>query len=55
MAVGAPIPRDPRQPKITPAQLDDAVAEVLSEPAATVQEEAEQLARAHDIVHEALQ
>lgn len=55
MAVGAPIPRDPRQPAVAPEDLDRAVAEVLSEPTTTLQEEAAALARAHDIVHQALQ
>lgn len=55
MAVGAPIPHDPRQPKVTPEQLDEAVAAVLSEPVESLTEEATVLARAHDIVHSALQ
>lgn len=55
MAVGAPIPHDPRKPKFTPAEVDEAVAQVLSEPTTTLKEEAEALARAHDIVHNALQ
>lgn len=55
MAVGHPLPRDPRQPKVTPEDVDKAVAEALSAPTATLQEEAAALARAHDIVHNALQ
>lgn len=55
MAVGAPIPRDPRKPATTPESIDDAVAQVLSEPTSSLKEEAEALARAHDIVHNALQ
>lgn len=55
MALTPPIPHDPRQPKVTPEQIDAAVAEVLSEPAQELADEAAQLARAHEIVHSALQ
>lgn len=55
MAVVAPIPHDPRRPRLTPADVDEAVAEVLSEPTTSLEEEAAALARAHDIVHNALQ
>lgn len=50
----APVPRDPRKPKTTPEQVDARVAEILSEPTADLKEEADMLARAHAVVHDAL-
>lgn len=50
-----PKPRDPREASTTPAQLDADVAAVLGETPGTLKEEADQLRRAHDIVHAALQ
>lgn len=55
MALTAPLPRDPRRPSTTPEEVTAAVEAILSEPADTLKDEAEQLARAHDIVHRALQ
>ncbi|WP_169747265.1 hypothetical protein [Corynebacterium epidermidicanis] len=51
----APVPHDPRQPQFTPEKVDAEVATILNEPTSTLVEEAEQLARAHEVVHQALQ
>ena len=50
----APKPRDPRQPEVSPDQVRRQVAEVLGQPAESLQAEAQLLARAHDIVQDAL-
>lgn len=50
----APKPRDLRQPEVSPDQVRRQVAEVLGQPAESLQAEAKLLARAHDIVQNAL-
>ncbi|MDU0477624.1 hypothetical protein QVA66_00020 [Staphylococcus chromogenes] len=51
----APKPHDPRALRVTPEEVERQVTEILGESPSTLAEEAEQLARAHDVVHNALQ
>lgn len=52
---GAPVPGDPGTSRTTPEQLRASLDAVLGEATATLAEEAGQLARAHQILHDALQ
>ena len=52
---GRPTPGDPAEPRTTPEQLETSLRGVLGEETATLTEEADQLARAHQILHDALQ
>jgi len=51
----APTPRDPRQPRVDGGAVTQQVREILDEPASTLREELDQLTRAHDVLHGALQ
>lgn len=51
----APKPRDPNAPAMTPAELADELAEVFEHPAADLEDEAEQLERAHQVLQRGLQ
>ncbi|SDS10076.1 hypothetical protein [Corynebacterium timonense] len=53
--MNAPVPRDPRRPRVDGAELSRAVDEILAEPATTLREEAEHLRRAHALLNDALQ
>lgn len=48
-------PHDPRQPRITPEQVESGLNIIFSEEPADLSDEAEQLHRAHEILYEALQ
>lgn len=50
-----PRPHDPRLPRVSPADVEKRLAEVLDQPAGTLAEEAAQLERAHEVLHDALQ
>lgn len=52
---GGPVPHDPRQPRVTPEEVAAQVNEILSEDAEDLAAEADQLSRAHAVLHEALQ
>lgn len=53
--MSAPKPHDPSQPSISPEELTQSLEQVLSEPASTLAEEAQQLEGAHRILSSALQ
>ncbi len=53
--MSSPKPRDPRQPQVTPADVDAELSEVLVEPASDLAAETAQLEAAHDVLHRALQ
>lgn len=48
-----PKPRDPRA-VIAPEAVDERIAEILGEPVASLQEECEQLDRAHSVLRDIL-
>ncbi|WP_412100707.1 hypothetical protein [Corynebacterium aurimucosum] len=47
-------PHDPRA-VLAPEKLDESIAEILTEPAETLEEELAQLDRAHTVLRDALQ
>lgn len=49
-----PKPRDPRQPHITPDDVDSQVNEILAQPVDTLAEETAQLEAAHSVLNNAL-
>ncbi|WP_180339696.1 hypothetical protein [Corynebacterium tapiri] len=49
-----PIPRDPNAPQVDPEQLRADVTEVLTQQSGSLQEEADILERAHDLLAHAL-
>ncbi|WJY67993.1 hypothetical protein [Corynebacterium auris] len=53
--MNAPIPRDPRRPRIDGAELSRRVDDILAEPVSSLREEAERLGRAHALLNDALQ
>ena len=53
--MSSPKPRDPQRPKITPADVDAELSEVLAEPASDLAAVTAQLEVAHDVLHRALQ
>ncbi|MBI9000360.1 hypothetical protein M0E87_10655 [Corynebacterium sp. CCM 9185] len=53
--LGGPLPGDPGASRMTPEQLATSLDAVLGEAPATLAEEADQLTRAHQILHDALQ
>lgn len=53
--VPAPVPHDPRAPRVSPEELSRRVEEALGAEASTLREELEQLNRAHDLLNDALQ
>ncbi|GAB3943489.1 hypothetical protein GCM10028828_11080 [Corynebacterium tapiri] len=54
MAMSRPIPRDPNAPQVDPEQLRADVTEVLTQQSGSLQEEADILERAHDLLAHAL-
>ncbi|MCK7674612.1 hypothetical protein [Corynebacterium pygosceleis] len=52
---GTPRPGDHTVTRITPEQLGESLDAVLGEQASTLAQEADQLTRAHQILHDALQ
>ena len=50
-----PLPRDPRAPHATPAEVIEKFEGILSEETATLSEEVDVLTRAHAVLGEALQ
>lgn len=50
-----PLPRDPRAPHTTPAEVTEKFERILSEETATLSEEVDVLTRAHAVLGEALQ
>ncbi len=55
VAAPGPKPHDPRQPRVSPADVEKRLAEILGEPSGSLAEEAAQLERAHAVLHDALQ
>lgn len=51
----APKPRDPRAPRVSAEDLTRSVEAILAEPAEDLAAEADQLSRAHAVLHDALQ
>lgn len=54
-AMPAPKPRDPRAPRVSAEDLTRAVEAILAEPVEDLAAEADQLSRAHAVLHDALQ
>lgn len=50
----APIPRDPRAPKVSADEVTERVESILAEPTDGLAEEVDALTRAHAVLHEAL-
>lgn len=50
----APIPRDPRAPKVSAEEVTERVESILAEPTDGLAEEVDALTRAHAVLHEAL-
>lgn len=50
----APIPRDPRAPKVSAEEVTRRVEEILAEPAEDLAAEVDVLTRAHTVLNEAL-
>lgn len=48
-------PHDPRQPRVTPEQVQHTVAAILEEQPMDLGAEADQLTRAHQVLYDALQ
>ncbi|WP_291313518.1 hypothetical protein [Corynebacterium sp. UBA2622] len=53
--MGAPVPHDPRAPRIDGDTLSAQIRDILAEPSGSLREELDQLTRAHVVLHEALQ
>ncbi|AKE41149.1 Uncharacterised protein [Corynebacterium kutscheri] len=53
--MSAPIPGDPRALSVTPEKLQEQVEEVLGESFSSLEEEADILERAHNVLAQALQ
>lgn len=51
----SPKPYDPRLPRVSPADVEKRLAQVLDGPAGSLAEETAQLERAHEVLHDALQ
>ena len=50
----APIPRDPRAPKVSADEVTQRVTSILAEPTDNLADEVDALTRAHAVLHEAL-
>lgn len=50
----APIPRDPRAPKVSADEVTERVESILAEPTDGLAAEVDALTRAHAVLHEAL-
>lgn len=50
----APIPRDPRAPKVSADEVTERVETILAEPTDSLADEVDALTRAHAVLHEAL-
>ncbi|MCG7289158.1 MULTISPECIES: hypothetical protein [unclassified Corynebacterium] len=50
----APIPRDPRAPKVSAEEVTERVESILAEPTEGLAAEVDALTRAHAVLHEAL-
>lgn len=50
----APIPRDPRAPKVSADEVTERVETILAEPTDGLADEVDALTRAHAVLHEAL-
>ncbi|MCG7296791.1 hypothetical protein NUW87_01850 [Corynebacterium pilbarense] len=50
----APIPRDPRAPKVSADEVTQRVESILAEPTDGLAAEVDALTRAHAVLHEAL-
>ena len=50
----APIPRDPRAPKVSADEVTERVESILTEPTDGLATEVDALTRAHAVLHEAL-
>ena len=50
----APIPRDPRAPKVSAGEVTERVESILAEPTDGLAAEVDALTRAHAVLHEAL-
>ena len=53
-SVSAPKPHDPRTTQHSPQEVRERVEAILAEPADSLLDEASQLARAHDVLSDAL-
>ncbi|WP_394281658.1 hypothetical protein [Corynebacterium sp.] len=53
--MSAPKPHDPRTTAVRPEDLTRTFDEILAQPADTLAEEVDLLARAHSVLHDALQ
>ena len=50
----APIPRDPRAPKVSADEVTERIESILAEPTDGLAAEVDALTRAHAVLHEAL-